>query len=351
MNKPLVSIIVPIYNVEKYLEKCIKSLIKQTYSNLEIILVNDGSKDTSGTICDKFEKQDKRITVINKLNEGLSLARKTGIAAITGEYAMFVDGDDWIDKDTIEMCIEKINDNPDLQCVLFSYTKEYPKNSIPIHVMDVSKYFEGEKATEKIYRRLFGLSSEEMKHPERMNNIESCCMKLYKASFVKAGKFFDTREVGSSEDALFNMYALYGINKAYYIDKNFYHYRKLSESITNSYRPRLVIQWGNLFDTIEKIIREKNLGKEYRIALDNRIALSICGIGMNELSNPDENVFGHIRNIRKYINSSNYIRAVKQLEIKKMPITWKVFMLSCKWRLSVCVYAILVAMTYLKKRG
>lgn len=350
MNRPLVSIIVPIYNVEKYLEKCVKSLVRQTYSNLEIILVDDGSIDTSGTICDKFAEQDIRVKVIHKANGGASSARNVGIEAIMGEYAMFVDGDDWIDKDTIEMCVKKISDNPDLQCVLFSYTKEYPGKSIPIHVMETSEYFEGEEATKKIYRRLFGLSSEEMKHPERMNNIESCCMKLYKTSFVKEGKFFDTKEVGSSEDALFNMYALYGVNKVCYIDENFYHYRKVPESITNSYRPRLVTQWGNLFDTIEKIVGEKRLGKEYVKALDNRIALSICGIGMNELNNPDENVFGHIRNIRKYINSPRYIRSVKQLEINRMPITWKVFMFSCKCRLSVCVYAILVAMTYLKKR-
>ena len=350
MIKPLVSIIVPVYNVEKYLAQCVNSLINQTYPDLEIILVDDGSKDASSMICDKFAKQDNRIKVIHKPNGGLSSARKAGIASLTGKYAMFVDGDDWIDEDTVSICVQKFIEHPNMQCVLFSYIKEYPDNSIPVHVLDSSGHFERNSATEKIYRRLFGLSSEEMAHPERMNNIESCCMKLYEASFIRKGKFFDTKEVGSSEDALFNMYALYGIQEAYYIDKNFYHYRKLAESITNSYRPQLVTQWGNLFDTIEKIIREKRLGKEYMVALNNRIALSICGIGMNELSNPNEKMFGHIRNIRKYINSPRYIRAVRQLELRRMPITWKVFMLSCKGRLSVCVYAILVVMTYLKKR-
>lgn len=351
MIKPLVSIIVPVYNVEKYLEKCVNSLIDQTYQNLEIILVDDGSKDSSGILCDRFANQDKRIKVIHKPNEGLSSARKAGIDALTGEYVMIVDGDDWIDEDTVSSCVQKIVEYPNVQCVLFSYIKEYQRNSIPIHVLDKTEHFGKRLVVEKIYRRLFGLFSEELNHPERMNNIESCCMKLYEASIIRKGKFFDTKEVGSSEDALFNIYALFDLEEAYYIDKNFYHYRKVAESITNSYRPQLVEQWGKLFDIIENIIVEKKLGKDYMLALNNRIALSICGIGMNELSNPNEKMFGHIRNIRKYINSPRYIRAVRQLELRRMPITWKVFMLSCKGRLSVCVYAILVVMTYLKKRG
>lgn len=351
MNNPLVSIIVPIYNVEKYLEQCIDSIINQTYSNLDIILVNDGSQDASGSICDKFAEQDRRINVIHKLNGGSSSSREAGIAAIAGDYAMFVDGDDWIDEDTIETCIKSIAANPDLQCVLFSYVKEYPGNSIPVHVMDSSEYFVGKEAESKIYRRLFGLSSEEMDHPERMHNIESCCMKLYKASFIKAGKFFDTKTVGSSEDALFNMYALYGINKAYYIDKNFYHYRKLPQSLTNVYRPRLITQWRVLFETMEGIIKEKGLEREYRDALDNRIALSILGIGINELGNSDAGIADHIKNIRGYIASPQYIKAVKKIKIKKMPIVWKIFMLSCRWKLSICVYTILVAITYLRKRA
>ena len=99
-NKPLISIIVPIYNVEKYLEKCIKSLINQTYDNLEIILVNDGSKDKSIDICNKYIIMDDRIKLINKKNGGLSDARNAGIIMANGEYLGFVDSDDYI-KDTM----------------------------------------------------------------------------------------------------------------------------------------------------------------------------------------------------------------------------------------------------------
>ena len=93
---PLISVIVPTYNVEKYLNKCVTSLINQTYVNLEIILVNDGSTDNSGSMCDDFAKNDSRIRVIHKKNQGLGMARNTGIENATGDYICFIDSDDYV---------------------------------------------------------------------------------------------------------------------------------------------------------------------------------------------------------------------------------------------------------------
>jgi len=98
MNQPLLSVIIPCYNIEKYLDKCISSIVAQTYTNLEILLINDGSTDNSGMICDAWQEQDQRIRVIHKQNEGSSYARKTGVENATAEYVTFVDADDWIDE-------------------------------------------------------------------------------------------------------------------------------------------------------------------------------------------------------------------------------------------------------------
>ena len=106
--KDKISVVVPIYNVEKYLEKCIKSILNQTYNNLEIILVNDGSTDNCLNICKKFEKIDKRIFVINKENGGLSEARNYGIDKATGKYITFVDSDDYIDEDYLEFLYKNL---------------------------------------------------------------------------------------------------------------------------------------------------------------------------------------------------------------------------------------------------
>ena len=106
MNE-LISVVVPVYNVENYLEKCVSSITNQTYKNLEIILVNDGSKDNSGAICDDLAKNDSRIKVIHKENGGLSDARNTGINVATGEYIGFVDSDDWIERDMYEQLYKR----------------------------------------------------------------------------------------------------------------------------------------------------------------------------------------------------------------------------------------------------
>ncbi|MCR5704433.1 MAG: glycosyltransferase, partial [Eubacterium sp.] len=105
-----VSIIVPVYNVEKYLPTCIDSLVNQSYQNLEIILVDDGSKDRSGEICDEYARQDQRIIVIHKENGGLSDARNAGIDKASGDYLAFIDSDDWVDNSMIEKMILKIKE-------------------------------------------------------------------------------------------------------------------------------------------------------------------------------------------------------------------------------------------------
>ena len=107
-QRDLVSIIVPVYNVEKYLEKCLDSLIKQTYRNLQIILVDDGSRDSSGTICDRYAAQDNRIQVIHKKQSGVSAARNTGLEAVKGSYICFADSDDWSDEKMIETMYENM---------------------------------------------------------------------------------------------------------------------------------------------------------------------------------------------------------------------------------------------------
>lgn len=117
----LISVIVPVYNVERYLEKCVDSIINQTYSNLEIILVNDGSTDNSGELCDNLAKKDSRIVVYHKENGGVSSARNLGLDKAQGDYIGFVDGDDYIDADMYECLYQNLNrDNADMSmCALY----------------------------------------------------------------------------------------------------------------------------------------------------------------------------------------------------------------------------------------
>lgn len=118
--KDLISIIVPVYNVEKYLDKCLKSIINQTYQNIEIIIVDDGSTDSSKKICDNYKKIDKRVKVFHIKNTGLSGARNYGIKKCSGKYISFIDSDDYIEKDMIEILYKNIKcEKADLSCCSF----------------------------------------------------------------------------------------------------------------------------------------------------------------------------------------------------------------------------------------
>lgn len=125
MDNILLSIIVPVYNVERYLRRCLESIINQTYSNLEIILVDDGSTDNSGNICDEFAEKDSRITVIHKKNEGVSVARNIGLDIAKGDYIGLVDSDDYIKVDMYKKLLELITaSDSDMAVCNFSYVDE-----------------------------------------------------------------------------------------------------------------------------------------------------------------------------------------------------------------------------------
>ncbi len=347
---PKISIIIPVYNDKEYLRECIESVLRQTYRCLEVVIVDDGSTDGSGEICDEYAKNDERVTVFHKDNGGPASSRECGLKASSGDYIMFVDGDDWLSPETAEVCMQAVRKYPELDCVLFSYAKEYPDHSVCMHIFDKSIHMKNRKLEYAVYRRLFGLYGKEMAHPEKMETMASCCMKLYRADCAKRGRFFDIKTIGSAEDALFNMYALAGIREAVYIDRPLYHYRKRDDSLTGSFRPQLSEQWNNLFHIMEGIIEEKQLDPAYREVLSDRIAMSITSISLNELFNKEHTAFEHIKAIRAYLQSNLYRRNCKKVSVRFMPPAWKAYVICAKLQLSLPIYLMSRAILILRKR-
>ena len=144
MNSPLISVIVPVYKVEAYLEKCVNSIINQTYKNLEIILVDDGSPDRCGEMCDEFAKQDSRIRVIHKENGGQSTARNMALDIMKGDYVGFVDSDDWIELDMYENLMKLIQEN-NAQISVCGVQCDWPNGKTLLCNSDYPKYKEIER--------------------------------------------------------------------------------------------------------------------------------------------------------------------------------------------------------------
>lgn len=127
---PLISVIVPVYNVETYLQQCLNSIVGQTYSRLEIILVDDGSTDSSGLICDEYARRDSRIKVIHKQNAGQSSARNAGLDIALGNFISFVDSDDWIDLNLYQIFTRELGDAPRCDIYSFCMTEQYLDHSV-----------------------------------------------------------------------------------------------------------------------------------------------------------------------------------------------------------------------------
>lgn len=341
-DTPLISIIVPVYNVERYLSKCLDSLIQQTYTNIEIICVNDGSKDGSEKIINKYLRRDDRVKLINKKNQGVSKARNTGINYAKGKYIMFVDADDWVDTDTCEKswCAMR---KEDADVVLWSYVSENNGLQSYKNIYPKDKIFNEEMTKRLLHRRFVGIRGEELAHPELADSLCPVWGKLYKASLIKEHniQFVDLSEIGTYEDGLFNLEVFLYVKKAVYLNKYFYHYRRDNEnSITSKYNMNLYEQWQRLFDRMEEYIKVKQLSDDYVDALNNRIALSILGLGLNVLA-ADMLLFNKMKMLKNIVQQERYKAAYNNLELKYFPIHWKVFYFCAKHGCSLGLYCTL----------
>ena len=344
----LVTVVVPVYKTKEYLEQCVQSLRSQSYSNLEIILVDDGSPDECPALCDAYAAQDARIRVIHKENGGLSSAREAGIQNASGAYIMVVDSDDWIESDTVANCIEVAQrDNAD--CVMFGYTREYPGKSIDTLLFDCDFSYEEARTEEKIHRRIVGLTGEELREPQRIDSLSSVCMKLYRAEVARKGRIVSERVVGTSEDTIFNLYALDSCRISY-INRCFYHYRKTNtQSITTAYKADLAEKWDVMYSVVQEYIDGSGKAKAYHTPFLNRVACGMIGLGLNEISS-STNLRQKSRRLKAILSKPLYTEAFAQLDTSYCGVKWKLFFLLCKEKAAFPLALLLQLMNYLRSR-
>lgn len=262
MNNAKLSVIVPIYGVEQYLDRCIQSIVNVNYKNIEIILVDDGSKDGCPAICDSWKKKDDRIKVIHKPNGGLVSARKAGVGIATGEYATYVDGDDWIEPEMYD-CLEQydvdlivegfISDNGEV-------TKNI-KNRIP------DGYYEGEK--------LDGLRKKMiMNEWGDFTLFPNLCFKIFKLEKLRPVQALVPNNISMGEDVAVTYRYMFDANNVVITNNCFYHYVLNPKGMTAGKDVKYLEKCFALFDYM--ILMEKLLGKQ----LDNYI----CSMMINGIS-------------------------------------------------------------------
>lgn len=254
----LISILVPVYNVESYLAQCIESIINQTYTNLEIILVDDGSTDNSGQICDNFASKDKRINVIHKKNGGLVSARKAGIAKAHGEYIGFVDSDDYIDSNMFEMLLSKILE----QDTDFIHSGFFIDRSIICNYNECRVSFCETDKLQFLIKEIFV-------EPFSMKIMNGVVFKLFKAELIKKVYMQISNEYSYGEDMICFLGCIMECKSLFLYKNAFYHYRIRETSLSHINKLDLCARESLCYIGVSELLKKYGVYNECKKGLED----------------------------------------------------------------------------------
>lgn len=322
----IISIIVPVYNVEKYLPDCIESLLSQTFKNIEVILVDDGSTDNSSSICDEYKLKDDRIIVIHKINSGVAAARIDGLKIAQGKYITFVDGDDYVDKNMCNILYKNM-EVFDLDSCLFNEAviKEgrwlYKGNKYNINELNDYQYIY-DFNTKSIFV------------------IGTVCGGIYKKHILLDTCEFIDNKIYFGEDLLWQYAVLFSSKKIKVIDDVLYFYRKHDEQITSKYKRNFLNNFVLFCDCLDRItisLANENIKKQ----IDYRKMREIKNLIVNECLS-DLMVFDKLKNIEKIIDCEVIKNILSKVEYCKLSGSDKLFVYLLRKRFSVILYLVTI---------
>lgn len=335
-----VSVIVPVYNNERYVAECIESILNQTHENLELILINDGSTDTSLNICEKYKILDERIKLISIQNSGVSTARNLGLKVMTGDYVTFVDSDDWIESNTLETALtNSIENNSDI--TIWSYFKNYKSKEVKLSLVPgENRDFVSDIDKEILYLKSIYSQYEKQTKSEDVP-IGTVMCKLYKTSFIRKYNLDFNPNLIRSEDIIFALNAFRLAEKITYFDSNLYHYRINNSSMSFGYKyiQDTITPFNLLIEELKKFQVKMNNDLTVIDMINCRIIQIITWhVRYNYFNKENTNrLLRSRKDLIKLINNTDYKDALKNVKLKN---------LSKQQRLLVIFYRKKMILTY-----
>ena len=339
MPQPKVSIIVPVYNAEKYLERCINSLKHQTLEDIEIILADDSSTDSSLEICEKARTEDSRIKVIHKANEGAGMARNAALEIATGEYIGFLDSDDFVERDMFETLYNKaIQYNSDLimSGVLFIDGNMFSKDGECVRKIyfDKDTHFETKEDLKKLRMGIVGALPEDADDSKYGMSIWK---NLFRHDIIKKNNIvFESEREMLSEDALFMIDYISCIKKATGIREAFYNYCRNEDSISKSYKKDRFEKSLVFVNEVEKRFRKDIKPEEYQIYID-RFWQAMCRVLCSQeiMYATDNRVKYPLlkKKLKAVCTHGLTVKTLKSYPLGTLPIKQRVFAYGMKYKL------------------
>lgn len=280
----LVSFVIPAYNVGKYIENCIHSIIHQTIPSWELILVDDGSTDTTPDICDKYANLDARIHVIHQENQGSAVARNSGFDVACGQWVAFIDGDDWIEENYIEILQSYMKDEYDF--IMYSYDE--------VHGTTVKNKYCSEENIILDKNDFHLLVMDVIDTEQRMKKVAASrsqfWTKLYNRQFLLKNGIRSDAKLRMSQDVMFNLCVYNHAKKAIFLPKKLYHYRILGNSTCHRYSEDQVARIKCIMEAIGSYIDKTDLGQAGTLLYQKRILVSLvnsCILDFCHKNNPN----------------------------------------------------------------
>lgn len=330
----LISVIVPVYNVEKYLRQCLTSLVNQTYRNIEVVMVDDGSKDSGGLICDEYAKKYQNFSVVHKKNAGLGMARNTGLEYINGKYVVFVDSDDYVENTLIENLYKNLLKNKVDMCK-GGFKRFTDANEVIFERKYNDVLYEGDKAKTELLPRMIGSS------PLDHDSIEMCVWgAIYNANIIRnfGVKFHSEREF-ISEDLVFNIDYMQYANGACTIPDTGYNYRVNLKSLSTSYRPDRFEACKFLYLEMKRKLQNLGYDEDALLRLDRTffIYLRMC-IRQEKPSALKEKKKNLISNIDKICQDQVVVDVINNYPSKYLGFSQRLFLNLIKGKHSNILY-------------
>lgn len=336
----MISIIVPIYKVEKYIRQCVDSIIAQSLTDIEIILVDDGSPDGCPAICDEYAQADSRVKVVHKKNGGLMSARQAGLKAATGDYIGFVDGDDWIEPDMYEHFANAIKKHkPDILMSEFYFS--YPdRNEVSTQCLDAD-YFEKADLKSKVYPTML------FRGEYYYFGVQPCCWaKVYKKELLEKHLYSVTTKIKMGEDAAFTYPCLLDADNMCYIDKPLYHYRNNPQSMTNAYDSNMEDTILIPYEALDKCFKEYDYSDGLLNQLDNYLFYLLNIFIRNEVSRDNKkSPISKIRTFKAFTDNKKIISALRRMSISHLPLRKKLVikLFTMRSPLLLYIYSVVLA--------
>ena len=328
--RPFISVIIPVYNVEDYIERCIDSFLAQAYDNYELLLVDDGSTDKSGIICDQYANEYLNIRALHKENSGLGGARNYGIIHATGEYITFIDSDDWVDSNYFEVLYNTlISTKPDM--FKFGYRKI---NEGKVFKIVYPYYNEGVYDRDEIeYEILPGAIGPISLFDYSKTPLLSACVCVYASGFIKEHALvFENERVVLNEDNLFNIAALLKAKRVVISHQILYNYDFREGSLSKRYLDKMVERKEVLLKHYRYLLFENGVFEKYSESFYSQSVDSYYACIVNECSSWGNN--SKKQNVKRILNLTGCQNAIKMCKHNNLSGKGKIIYLLMKYKLA-----------------